>query len=232
MIERLIQDLTVNSSEVRKVILLSWYMGAYKQIRKPYYSDTLLELVKKDDYSMLTKLYIASDDTIRKEIKKTCTHWKWENNVNQVECYKDLVLNDIIKANSKVEKDLLEQLKVTRKSTPPDILSPYDIIVQALSVLYVNEKVELTEQIEKTIKDSGNEMSKWLIDIKNYDYNNFDVSWLEMSTKQLLKAIANCEIANKEICKKIRDKYMRGDVDKKILSIYFKYFVDSGKADH
>ena len=116
-------------------------MGAYKQIRKPYYSDTLLELVKKDDYSMLTKLYIASDDTIRKEIKKTCTHWKWENKVNQVECYKDLVLNDIIKANSKVEEDLLEQLKVIRKSTPPDILSPYDIIVQALSVLYVNKKL-------------------------------------------------------------------------------------------
>ena len=232
LIERLIRDLAVNSSEVRKVILLSWYMGAYKQIDKSYYSDTLLELVKKDDYSMLTKLYMASDDTIRKEIKKTCANWKWENNDNQVECYKDLVLYDMIEADSKVEKDLLEQLKVIEKKTSSGILSSYDTIVQVLAILYLNNKVELTEQIEKMIKDSDNEMSKWLIDMENYDYNNFEVSWLEISTNSLLRSIAKCETAKKKICKKIRDRYMRGDVDKKILSIYFKYFVDSGKADH
>lgn len=81
-------------------------------------------------------------------------------------------------------------------------------------------------KVKDKIKESGIDFYEWVVDVDNYDYKNFDVSWLKIATDSLLKTIVDSTNAKKEISKVVRHAYLNGNDDKDLLKIYFKYFVD------
>ena len=82
------------------------------------------------------------------------------------------------------------------------------------------------DEIKEKVKKSGIPFFEWLIDTENYNYEQFDVSWLENVTEPLLEIIAKSEKARKEIGKSVKRSCLKGKEDKDILRIYFTYFTD------
>lgn len=95
-----------------------------------------------------------------------------------------------------------------------------------LAVLFINDKIKLKEKVKEKIKKSGVPFFEWLIDTEDYNYEKFEVSWLENITETLLETIAKNENAKKEIRKCVKRAYLNGNRDKDLLKIYFKYFTD------
>lgn len=225
LIEQLIKNISEKKAGERSKILLSQYLMNYKKIKSPYYSKTLLELAKTDDYLLLSKIYPFCDEKICNEIKSAWSGWKWEKDINQFQDYMELVLQELIRINQEIEQDVLKQLdtlKIEGRIITPNI---YDSTIQALAVLYINDKICMRDQVKECIQDSGNEMLKWLIDTDEYDYKKFDPSWLNMATDSLLESLAKSEKSRRQITKCIKNIYLHSNLSKDILDKYFKFFV-------
>lgn len=226
LIEQLIKNISEKKAGGRSKTLLSWYLKSYKKINSSYYSKTLLELAKTDDYAMLAKIYQNCDERICKEIESTCTRWNWTKDINQFQCYKELVLQELIPVNQEIEEEILKKIDTLKMEGIIFIPDTYESTIQALAVLYINDKICMRDQVKECIQKSGNEILKWLVDTDEYDYKKFDLSWLGKATDSLLESLAKSEKSRRQITKCIKNAYLDSNLDKDILDKYFEFFVE------
>lgn len=226
LIEQLIKNISEKKAGERSKTLLSWYLKSYKKINSSYYSKTLQELAKTDDYAMLARISPFCDERICDEIKSTCTRWKWGKDINQFPCYMELVLQELIPVNQEIEEDVLGKLDTLKREGIIITPNTYDSTIQSLAVLYINDKIYMRDQVKEGIQKSGNEILKWLVDTDEYDYKKFDLSWLGKATDSLLKSLAKSEKSRRQITKCIKNAYLDSNLDKDILDKYFKFFVE------
>lgn len=224
LIENTLRNMNKESVHRQTGKLLLWYLNIYKKIKTSYYSESLLKLAEMDDYIFLSKLYSICDKKIRKKIEETCSKWKYEK--GQVDVYEALVLCGLTEKKSEIEEDIIKRLDKTQKESEGIQPSTYEELISSLTVLYLNNKICMVGKVKDKIKESGIDFYEWVVDVDNYDYKNFDVSWLKIATDSLLKTIVDSTNAKKEISKVVRHAYLNGNDDKDLLKIYFKYFVD------
>lgn len=227
IIEKTIKNIDIESIKKPICQLLSWYLDLYQKIKNhPYYSETLMKFAEVEAYVELSHIYQFCDERVCAKIKKTCSRWIWENNEKQIEEYKSLVLCGLTNISSKIEEDILNclnELNNVKVNRYPD---PYEQAIGALTVLFINDKIKLKEKVKEKVKKSGIPFFEWLIDIEDYSYEKFDVSWLENVTESLLEIVAKSEKARKEIGKGVKRSCLNGKEDRDILRIYFTYFTD------
>lgn len=65
------------------------------------------------------------------------------------------------------------------------------------------QTVKDKEKVVKAIKESSIEISKWLVDVDEYDYNNFDLNWLSRCSGGLLKKLAEKPIVRENVAEKV-----------------------------
>lgn len=224
LIDNTLRNMNKESIHHQMGRLLLWYLNIYKKIKIPYYSESLLKIVEMDDYIFLSKLYSICDKKIRRKIEETCSKWKYEQ--GQVDVYEALVLCGLTEKNFEIEEDIIKRLDKTQKESRGIQPSPYEELISSLTVLYLNDKICMVDKVRDKIKESGMDFYEWVVDVDNYDYKNFDVSWLKIATDSLLKTIVDSTNAKKEISRVVRCAYLNGNDDKDLLKIYFKYFVD------
>lgn len=227
IIEKTIKN--IDRESIKKPIcqLLSWYLDLYQKIKNhPYYSETLMKFAEVEAYVELSHIYPFCDERVCANIKKTCSRWTWENNEKQIETYKSLALCGLTNISSKIEENILNSLNELKNDKVNRYPDPYEQSIGALAVLFINDKIKLKEKVKEKVKKSGIPFFEWLIDTENYNYEQFDVSWLENVTEPLLEIIAKSEKARKEIGKSVKRSCLKGKEDKDILRIYFTYFTD------
>lgn len=83
----------------------------------------------------------------------------------------------------------------------------------------------MKEEMRSKVLESNIALYEWLIDVNNYDYNTFDVSWLKMCNDKLLEKMASIPEVKEGITRKIKDTYISTSVDSEVLKKYFKFFV-------
>lgn len=81
----------------------------------------------------------------------------------------------------------------------------------------------MKSEIRDIILSSGLEFAAWLMDMEHYDYEKFDVNWLQYCDSKLIKSISENATIVKGINKAFKLNGIKGDT--KTLSIYFDYFV-------
>lgn len=219
----------IDSESVKKPIcqLLSWYLELYQKLKNhTYYSETLMKFVEVEAYVELSHIYPFCDERVCAKIKKTCSRWKWKNNGKQINTYEALALGGLTDISAKIEEDILNNLNEIKKDKVKRYPDPYERAIGVLAVLFINDKIKLKEKVKEKIKKSGVPFFEWLIDTEDYNYEKFEVSWLENITEALLETIAKNENAKKEIRKCVKRAYLNGNRDKDLLKIYFKYFTD------
>ena len=92
--------------------------------------------------------------------------------------------------------------------------------------LYMNGKLIQTNRFKEIIKESDEDELVFLSDMDNFDYNNFNLEWLTMCAEALLKQIAQNKKARHNISRIYAQKVERGEISHKLMSIYFKHFVN------
>ena len=79
------------------------------------------------------------------------------------------------------------------------------------------------ELIEKIIKDKKIPEADWLMNLKEYNYENFDISWLILCSNDLLKDVFRDDNVREKIKNIIEKEYILGNANQKIIDIYFRY---------
>ena len=224
IIEKLISSINSTDREYWCRELLRQCLAIYKNIKEPYYSETLLLLARSMEYEILVNLYPFCNKNIQTEIETSLSGWKWENKYQQVSIYESLVLNDNLERNEKIEEDILDGLEELKKESRGIEPNLYEQVIGSITNLYLNDKICKKEEIKLAIKKSDNDVAKWLVEMDEYDYKSFHISWLDYCSEALLKTIALSPVVKKEISNKIREAYLNGNANKNMLKRYFEFF--------
>ena len=101
----------------------------------------------------------------------------------------------------------------------------YIDILKELINLYLEDKIINVRFLKKMVYESDDEMSKWLLDLNNFDYNRFECSWLVLCGDQLLKSIVENQEVKKNIISVYKKQYDSLSKTDKVNDIIVKYFI-------
>ena len=114
----------------------------------------------------------------------------------------------------------LEQLK-TQDMTE---YSDYWEVINELINLYLSRKIINEEEVKKKVTESEDEVAKFFMNMENYDYSKFKISWLSRCSPNLLKEMSENEKIASGIRKAYVDQYPIDKVQEIELKNYFKFF--------
>lgn len=164
--------------------------------------------------------------------------WKYKEGSKDFEIYYDLLNAGIITADSLAEQEIyscyksLEEKKddrdddsITQGMTIYPCQDP-DAFLYKMLDLYINGLIIDREACKDLILDENVEGGAWLVDIGNYDYDQFEVRWLSLCTSNLLHQIADDASIRAKIRERFIIDYKAGNVNQDLVDIYFNYFAD------
>ncbi len=224
LIERLLEGISTTEMKNYCQELLMKCLAIYKAMGTPYISKKLNLLVTSGEYNILSKIYPFVNEKNQECIKEIFDNWDWEKG-KQFDTYESLVANGIIDSKENIEKDILSDLKQVKLVSKQIKPNRYVRIIGLLTNLYLNDKIIMKKEVFDEISKSDIASYEWMIDVNNYNYKDFDVSWLSMCTNKFLETIASIPSVKDEISKKVKEAYLSNCIDNHILKRYFEYFV-------
>lgn len=195
----------------------------YDKMEKHYDSEQINLLAKSEEYDILAEIYPYVIEHEKKQIKAAFN--KWKSNIAQFRIYGNAVINNIISCDENIEKEILSSLEETRRNSQHIEPDNYEDVIGIITNLYLTDNVIMKEEMRSKVLESNIALYEWLIDVNNYDYNTFDVSWLKMCNDKLLEKMASIPEVKEGITRKIKDTYISTSVDSEVLKKYFKFFV-------
>jgi len=187
------------------------------------------ELDKIMDYkfrTILVDIYTYCDDNTQRKIKVVLKKWKINNNFEEVSVYEKMLTNNIISPINKIERWIIENIDTIKTKK-----SAYESVINSLTSLYLQEKIVNKEKIQQIVLQSNIKVYQWLVDMVQFDYSTFEISWLKNCTPPLLFDIAQHPVVWKNINEILVEAFKQEEKDEKILSIYFKYFASYSNMD-
>ncbi|MBX4266217.1 SIR2 family protein [Clostridium estertheticum] len=150
-------------------------------------------------------------------------------NYKSFKLYYSAVVEKVISSSISLEEKAVqfidESLETKKVEKEKGIYSSSNINEQLLSEianLIINDLIVKPDRFEK-FKDE-NEKFSFLIDINNYNYDNFKVEWIMYFSEKIHERISKCEKAKLVIKEKLKEKIIENKCDKNIINIFFKYY--------
>ena len=225
LIEKLLVNILKTNNKKYYYELIKKCLSIYNEFGELYKSENLNLLVSSSEYDLLIMIYPFVSEEIQNSIREKCKKWKWNGEFKDFILYKNLVNNNLIDSEKNIEADVLSILNQIENDSEGHIPNEYNLVIGVLTNLYLNDKIIMKEQVLEEILQSNIPIYKWLIDMDNYDYAQFDIFWLNNCTDKLLKKIGATSSVREKIVKKIKEKYTNGNINNTILRKYFEYFV-------
>ena len=227
ILENGIEKIVANMKKTREWFyyknILYRYLDIYQKISNPYFSENLLTLIDKENWVTWVDLYSVCAKKIQKRIKKYSQ--KWKQNSEQIDVYLKLVTAGIIKPDIGEERYILSRVPEIKKKSQGVKPNQYENIINSLANLYLKDKLLERKKFRQIIEDSDKEIYKWLLDLDNYNYEDFNISWLERFSSEGIKIISSNIKAKHKILEKIKESYMEGKISQNVLNIFFEYFL-------
>lgn len=191
------------------------------------------KIIKTNDKLILFNCYRYFGVRIQEAIIKEYSDWKpIQENVNDYCLYCDGVLSGIFDENADFEKEIINWIyskQLQEKKEKPSIINlgglKHSDVIKKLINLFLDDKIIDVEALERIIKDSEDEASKWLMDMEKYDYSKFDCSWLNLCQDGLIKKIVENDIVRKEILSAYKEQFNKLSEKSKVNEIIVKYFI-------
>ena len=202
-IDKIIDKIILNKQYYQLKKILLNYLGIYKKINdKPI--EKLGKLFSKKDFELCIDFYQLLTSDKKEKVKEIAQNKIEKETIESIE-YVKLLLNDVIEPVEKYEKKLIEEFEKTKNSP---IRFGNNRNVSDLLSLYLNDKILNKEDVKTLIIDVNNGEYCWLIDAKNYNYENFDINCLKKCNKKLLESISLDETMHSKIRKKIKECFL------------------------
>ena len=209
----------------------------------PFDDIEIIKALFSDQSNFLCiELYPVLGENAKKTIEEKYINWTPMDNADGYIEYCIAAGNDIVEVNADIEIKIFEYIRNEKQKndskkveTDQDnrlvisfgLVEPdYIRLSGMLCDLYLRKHIFNNDLLIETVKYVGDSFSVWLIDLDSFDYNEFDVEWLNRCYPPLLQDIGKNEIAKEGICRKISETYLQGKADKKLMERYFKYIVN------
>ncbi len=192
----------------------------------------IYDLISGCNIKFFVWLYQNLGTDCQKLILDYFNEWRPDNDAKDYILYCDAVFSNLIKSDKDIEKQIYKWIVEThsRKNknvgifTYPKSEDCSDVIKQLIN-LYLNNQILDIKQLNQIVQQFGDMMSKWLIDIEKFDYENFDCNWLELCRPKLLRNISKNKIANANIRKAYKVQSKSKSLSNKIQDIIVDYFL-------
>lgn len=189
------------------------------------YDEDLSRLLKKETSTIIAKIYSYCSEQNKTTIKEYLAGLFKEKSLDMHELYFEMVMHNIIEPDEEYEKLFFAQIGTIKEQSRGCIPNTYQIMLNEMYNLYINDKVKHIDKLKEVIMNSDDPSLKFLGDMDNFDYGKFDIEWLNLFRGGLLTEIAQNETAKTNISKKFAEKIECGEVSTQLLKLYFKYFV-------
>lgn len=157
--------------------------------------------------------------TIKQKLEKELIHTKKIN----TSLYHDAILNNILEPNADYENAILRNLEQLKTQDMTEYSDYWEVINELIN-LYLSRKIINEEEVKKKVTESEDEVAKFFMNMENYDYSKFKISWLSRCSPNLLKEMSENEKIASGIRKAYVDQYPIDKVQEIELKNYFKYF--------
>ena len=200
-----------------------------------YNNTNMIKQLKKNDcIKTLFECYVYFDDKGQSIIRKAYEGWKPQNNlIEDYYQYCEGVLSGAIVNDADVETEMIIWLSAMIENSKKDDHSniryigglSYLSILKQLINLYLDNKIINVDNLKKVTYESDDEMSKWLLDLSEFDYNKFECSWLVFCGDKLLKSIVENPEVKQNIISAYKKQYDSLSESDKVSDIIVKYFI-------
>ena len=120
--------------------------------------------------------------TIKQKLEKELIHTKKIN----TSLYHDAILNNILEPNADYENAILRNLEQLKTQDMTEYSDYWEVINELIN-LYLSRKIINEEEVKKKVTESEDEVAKFFMNMENYDYSKFKISWLSRCSPNLLK---------------------------------------------
>ena len=183
---------------------------------------------KNDRIDILINLYFYLSDSLQRDLQIKLKNYKFENTLKSYNEFSLLVINKILNIDTSIINNMFSKLDDILKENersdfatfPHPGLNLMEILISLYQKHFINDKDRL---MKYAIKFNSEEL-KWKIDPESFNYDNFDIHWLENADDYFLKELSS----NKDIKSKIISKYKEvynGQYKETSLKTLFKYFI-------
>ena len=196
------------------------------------YSDeaSVNKILSDDYYSLLAEMYMDSAENVRALIDNVFDGWKCPDSLKGYSLYSTLVLNRIIEPDKVIEARALDFLVHLNEQKQKELkqrirtFSAYNIENDLLN-LYLLDLLLDVDKLKEIILKGDDKFSKWLVDVDNFDYNEFDLNWLKHCYPKLLKKLADNKRVRESVILVYKEKYSTEYIDNNTNEIIIKYFI-------
>lgn len=209
------------------------YLSYFSYKGNKSYNDELRisQLTKHQKIDLVIELYDKLGGNAQIVVKEVISQWHPQNSAWDYCKYCEAVFVDALEHNEQSENEIYDwirnEMQNNQKATGTFLDSNYNYsdVINALTNLYLNNKIINHDELKHLINESSEELSKWLIDMNGYDYAKFDCKWLETCSERLLKQIAQNTIAVKGILKAYKSQFDTKAISSDVTKIINKYFI-------
>lgn len=219
-------ELTAKEKNPSSHMKLTQFLASYCGKVNSSFAIEIDDLIRERKIDTLVDIYQWCSKEIRKKIRKVQGIGDLVSTPKGYVRYLNLVRKNIISMKKDDNAKIINWLKKQQKSQQR-VSSEEDIALAYCNLILVNpQAVKDKEKVVKVIKESSIEISKWLIDVDGYDYNNFDLNWLSRCSGRLLKKLAEKPIVRENVAKEVKKQFFSRTLDSQELKIYMKYFAE------
>lgn len=189
------------------------------------------QLAKRPNIGLVIGLYDKLGGNAQIVVKKVISQWHPQNSAWDYCKYCEAVFVDALEHNEQSENEIYDwirnEMQNNQKATGIFLDSNYNYsdVINALTNLYLNNKIINHNELKHLIYESSEELSKWLIDMNGYDYTKFDCNWLETCSELLLEQISQNPIAVKGILKAYKSQFETKAISSEVTRIINKHFI-------
>lgn len=188
-------------------------------------ANVIENMIKNSQYLLLVPIYLIANNAMQERIKETIVTYLTEDDDFNVKLYRDSIIEEIITPSTELEDKMLLQLKEIVNLNSAVIVSP-DPEEQTLDCcidLYLNNKLLDTNKFSIYFENCE-EKIKFLYDMNNFEYEKFQLSWIELFNDNLKARISENQVACNKIKAIYKEVFLYEEYDENMLNDYFKYF--------
>lgn len=224
-----------NSHRVNVIHNVCAFINEYDMDIQLDLDELLTELIgrtKKDKevFIILIYLYKVVNSKDKKKIKKIIDKYlnqeKFDYNLANV--YYDSIFTEMIKPSVEHENKLISFIDTLIESRNKSVRTYPDLsktLLKEAMNLILSDKVTNKEMFKKYIDQEKD--FNFLYNLDNYNGEEINIEWLSDFSEELLIRISKNIQIKEQIKKQLKNIYLSGEtVDKEILKIFIKYFLD------
>lgn len=193
-------------------------------------TNTIRKILCEEFYLLLPSLYDSCSEEIKQIIDNEFNNWKCSDTDKDYQIYSSAVLAKIIKPNKEVEERALnyldKEIENRKKQKAQGHRSfPEGILETDIVNLYLSDLIIEKDKFKSVVSKSDDEFTLWIINVDQYDYDKFKLSWLNHCYPSLLKKLSDDEVVRKSVVAVYKKNYSKEYIDRKTNKIIVNYFI-------